>query len=187
MIYLILFFEYFKIGLFSVGGGLATLPFVIDLANKYGWINNKMIADMVAISESTPGPLGVNIATYVGFQSCGIFGGLVATIGLITPSVIIVILVAGLLEKFKNNNIVQGTFEGLRPASIGLIGLAAYEVVKIALLNLDLYKITNNIKDIVDIKRLIFFVVIFYGILKYKKHPVMYIGIAMVVGVVFKM
>ncbi len=93
MIYLILFYEYFKIGLFSVGGGLATLPFLIDLTYKYDWITKPMLADMVAVSESTPGPMGVNIATYVGFENGNVLGGIVAIAGLITPSIIIILII----------------------------------------------------------------------------------------------
>jgi chromate transporter len=187
MIYLILFFEYFKIGLFSVGGGLATLPFLIDLSHKYNWFDESMLADMVAVSQSTPGPLGVNMATYGGFDAAGLLGGVVATVGLITPSIIVILIVAKFLEKFKTNTVVQSVFNGLRPASVGLIAVAGYEVVKIALLNIDLYKVSKNIIDLINIKALILFVIIYYAIIKYKKHPVVYIGAAAMVGILFKL
>lgn len=187
MIYLILFFEYFKIGLFSVGGGLATLPFLIDLTYKYNWFDQAMLADMVAVSESTPGPMGVNIATYAGFETGGFIGGFIATLGLITPSIIVILIVAKFLEKFKSNTIVQSVFNGLRPASVGLIAVAGYEVVKIALLNIDLYKLSRNIMDLINIRALIVFVIIFYAIMKYKKHPVVYIGAAAIVGIILKL
>ena len=90
----LLFTEFFKIGLFSVGGGLATLPFLYDLADKYDWLSDAMIGNMVAVSESTPGPIGVNMATYVGFQHNGVLGAIVATAGLVLPSIIIILLVA---------------------------------------------------------------------------------------------
>ncbi len=187
MIYLVLFFEFFKIGLFSVGGGLATLPFLIDLSHKYNWFDESMLADMVAVSQSTPGPLGVNMATYGGFDAAGFLGGLIATVGLITPSIIVILIIAKFLEKFKTNAIVQSIFNGLRPASVGLIAVAGYEVVKIALLNIDLYKISKNIMDLVNIKAIIIFVIIYYAIVKYKKHPVVYIGAAAIAGVLFKL
>lgn len=187
MIYLILFYEYFKIGLFSVGGGLATLPFLINLTYKYDWLTRSMLADMIAVSESTPGPMGVNIATYVGFENGNVLGGIIATLGLITPSVIIIIIIARFLEKFKENEIVQNVFKGLRPASVGLIAVAGFEVVKIALLNLDLYKDTNNLMNLINIKSLFIFVIIFIAVLKYKKHPIIYIGSAALIGIVLKL
>ncbi|PPV15013.1 chromate transporter [Clostridium butyricum] len=185
MIYLLLFFEFFKTGLFAVGGGLATLPFLINLTYKYDWFNQSMLADMIAVSESTPGPMGVNISTYAGYSSGGISGGIVATLGLITPSIIIIIVIAKFLEKFKTNKSVESVFECLRPASVGLIGVAAFEVVKIALLNINEYLVTNNLLDLLNIKSCILFVIIFYSIIKYKKHPIVYIGISAVIGIIF--
>ncbi len=187
MIYLLLFFEYFKIGLFSVGGGLATLPFLIDLSHKYNWFDESMLADMVAVSQSTPGPLGVNMATYGGFDAAGFLGGIIATVGLITPSIIVILIVAKFLEKFKTNTVVQSVFNGLRPASVGLIAVAGYEVVKIALLNIDLYKVSKNLMDLINIKALILFAIIYYAIIKYKKHPVVYIGAAAIIGILFNL
>lgn len=187
MIYLLLFVEYFKIGLFSVGGGLATLPFLIDLTYKYNWFNQSMLTDMIAVSESTPGPMGVNIATYAGFEAGGIIGGIIATLGLITPSIIVILIIAKFLEKFKENSTVQSIFNGLRPASVGLIAVAGYEVVKITLLNIDVYKVSKQIMDLINIKALIIFIIIFYAVMKYKKHPVIYIGTAAVVGILFKL
>ena len=185
MIYLLLFFEFFKTGLFEVGGGLATLPFLINLTYKYDWFNQSMLADMIAVSESTPGPMGVNISTYAGYSSGGISGGIVATLGLITPSIIIIIIIAKFLEKFKTNKSVESVFECLRPASVGLIGVAAFEVVKIALLNINEYLVTNKLLDLLNIKSCILFVIIFYSIIKYKKHPIVYIGISAVIGIIF--
>ena len=95
---LILIFEFFKIGLFSIGGGLATLPFLYRLADKYPWFSAKQIPDMIAVSESTPGPLGINMATYTGFQHSGVIGSIAATFGLVLPSVIIIILISKVLE-----------------------------------------------------------------------------------------
>ena len=144
-----------------------------------------MLADMIAVSESTPGPMGVNISTYAGYSSGGISGGIVATLGLITPSIIIIIIIAKFLEKFKTNKSVESVFECLRPASVGLIGVAAFEVVKIALLNINEYLVTNNLLDLINIKSCILFAIIFYSIIKYKKHPIVYIGISAVVGIIF--
>lgn len=187
MIYWILFYEYFKIGLFSIGGGLATLPFLINLTYKYDWLTKQSLADMVAVSESTPGPMGVNIATYVGFEKGNVLGGFIATLGLITPSIIIIILIAKVLEKFKENAVVQNIFNGLRPASVGLIIVAGFEVVKIALLNMELYAVTKNIMDLINYKSVIIFAILFYTVMKYKKHPVIYIGAAAAVGIILKL
>ena len=107
MILLQLFFEFFKVGLFSIGGGLATLPFLYDISNTLGWFTHGDIANMIAIAESTPGAIGINMSTYAGYQVDGILGGIVATIGLITPSVIIILVIARLLKKFKENKLVQ--------------------------------------------------------------------------------
>ena len=114
MIYLSLILEFFKIGLFSVGGGLATLPFLIELTYRYDWFDQSMLVDMLAVSESTPGPMGINIATYAGFHTAGILGGILATLGLIAPSLIIIILIAKFLDKFKENTYVKAIFDGLR-------------------------------------------------------------------------
>lgn len=186
MIYVQLVIEFFKIGLFAVGGGLATLPFLIALTFKYTWFDQSMLADMLAVSESTPGPMGVNIATYAGFHSGGILGGIVATLALVAPSVIIIIVVAKFLDKFKENQYVEAIFNGLRPAVVGLIAVAGFEVVKIALLNMDLYKLTHSITDLLYMKGIILFVILFYAISKFKKHPVVYIGIAALIGIIFK-
>ena len=105
MTYLLLFAEFFKIGLLAVGGGLVTLPFLFDLAEKYPWFDVKTLTDMVAISESTPGPLGVNMATYAGFSAAGIGGGIVATLGLVLPSLLIIVLLAKVLQKYRNHPI----------------------------------------------------------------------------------
>ena len=121
MIYLRLFFEFFKTGLFAVGGGLATLPFLNEMADNTGWFTRADLADMIAVSESTPGPIGVNMATYAGFTTAGIPGALIATFGLILPSLIIILLIAGFLKKFSENKVVKGIFAGLRPASVALI------------------------------------------------------------------
>ena len=185
MIYLLLYFEFFKTGLFAVGGGLATLPFLINLTYKYDWFDQSMLADMIAVSESTPGPMGVNIATYAGFSSGGILGGIIATLWLITPSIIIIIIIAKFLEKFKSNKSVEDIFQGLRPASVGLIAVAAFEVIKIALLNINSYMATKNIIDLINIKSFVLFVVIFYAVMKYKKHPIVYIAASAVIGILF--
>ena len=124
MNFLLLYVEFAIIGLFSIGGGLATLPFLHDLGARTGWFTAQLLADMVAISESTPGAIGLNMATYVGYNVEGVLGGIIATIGLVTPSIIIILCIAKIIQKFRQNRFVNATFMGLRPASTALIGVA---------------------------------------------------------------
>ena len=133
MIYLRLFFEFFKIGLFSVGGGLATIPFLQDLGARTGWFTAGDLADMIAVSESTPGPIGVNMSTYVGFTCGGPLGAVVGVLGLVTPSILVILLVSLFLKKFRDSRTVDGVFQGLRPASTALITAAGLSVARIAL------------------------------------------------------
>ena len=184
---LTLFFEFFKTGLFSIGGGLATLPFLYELADKYDWFSRDLLANMIAISESTPGPIGVNISTYAGFSAHGVLGGIVATLALITPSIIIIILVAKFLDKFKDNKYVQDMFYGLRPAVTALIAGAGIEVLKISIFSFEKFQTTNNIIDIINIKSTILFAILFYVSNKYKKHPLFIILISGLAGIIFKL
>ena len=185
--WLILFYEFFKIGLFSIGGGLATLPFLYKLADKYAWFHTGMIADMVAISESTPGPMGVNMATYTGFQFGAVLGGIVATIGLVFPSVIIIIIISKFLQRFRNNPHVEDVFYLLRPAVTGLIGAAGFAVLLTALLHVN--KIADisleNIFGLFGLKECILFVVMLFLTNKFKKHPVIYIAAGAAIGIIF--
>ena len=126
---LLLFAEFFKTGLFAVGGGLATVPFIRDMGATYGWITEAELANIIAIAESTPGPIGVNAATYVGYLVCGIPGAILATLGLVTPSVIIIIFVAKAIKKYSDSYLVQSLFKALRPAAIGLITAAGFSLL----------------------------------------------------------
>lgn len=189
MIYLRLFWEFFKVGLFSIGGGLATLPFLYSLGAKTGWFGTADVANMLAISESTPGPIGVNMATYVGFDCGGILGGVVATLGLVTPSVIVIVLIAMALQAFRTNKYVDAAFYTLRPASTGLIAAAGWSVFVLVLLNLDAFRASYQIGDLLQWKNLILFAVIWVltNLVKpvKKLHPVVFLALAAVVGIVF--
>jgi chromate transporter len=134
MLYLRLFYEFFKTGLFAVGGGMATLPFLYDMGARTGWFTAGQLADMMAVSESTPGPIGVNMATYAGYLTGGIPGAVVATLGLICPSIIIVLLIAILLKNFRDNRYVNAVFYGLRPASTAMVASAGLTVAGLTLL-----------------------------------------------------
>ena len=135
MLYLRLFYEFFKTGLFAIGGGLATLPFLNDMADRTGWFTRSQLADLLAVSESTPGPIGVNMATYVGYTTGNIPGALIATLGLITPSVIVILIVAAVLNAFRDSKYVNAAFYGLRPASTAMVAAAGIGVVLLALLD----------------------------------------------------
>lgn len=128
-VYLQLYWEFFKTGLFAVGGGMATIPFLKDIGEKTGWYTYTDLMNMLAVSESTPGPIGINMATYVGFTVGGPLGSVVATIGEVTPSIIVILVIAALLKNFRDNKYVNNAFYGLRPASTGLIGAACIAVI----------------------------------------------------------
>lgn len=133
MIYLTLFYEFFKIGLFSIGGGMATLPFLMDLTNKYDWYTKSELTNMIAISESTPGPVGINMSTYAGYQAAGILGAIVSTCSMVVAPVVIIMIVAGFMEKFYKNPSVQSIFYGVRPAVTAAIGFAVWGLIEITL------------------------------------------------------
>jgi chromate transporter len=134
MMLLRLYWEFFQVGLFAVGGGLATLPFLYSLGTRTGWFTTAQVADMLAVSESTPGPIGVNMATYVGFTAGGIPGAVIATLGLVAPSYLVILLVCRVLEKTRNNPWVDSVFTCLRPVSTALITAAGLSVAALVLL-----------------------------------------------------
>ncbi len=186
MILLRLFAEFAKTGLFSVGGGLATLPFLYEMSTNTGWFSHADVADMIAISESTPGAIGINMSTYAGFKTAGIPGGILATFGLALPSIIIILIIAKFLEKFRTNRLVEGAFYGLRPASIAMITVAGLNVAKVSLINLAAWEASHHIGDLFVWKALALGVVLFIAQKKLKWHPVIFIAISAVVGIVFK-
>lgn len=187
MIYLRLFFEFCRVGLFSVGGGLATIPFLTDLGERTGWFTSGQLADMIAISESTPGPMGVNMATYVGFTSGGVLGGVVSTLGLVFPSIVIILIIAQFLQKFRQSKAVDGVFYGLRAASVALITAAMLQVARIALfrpaqgLESAFFNYPNGPAILLAVA---VFVCVKFTPLK-KIHPIFFIIASAAVGVVF--
>jgi len=185
MVFLRLFYEFFKTGLFSVGGGLATLPFLYEMSGNTGWFSTADIANMIAVSESTPGPIGINMSTYAGFTTAGVPGGVVASLGLAAPSVIIILIIAKFLEKFRNNRFVEGAFYGLRPASIAMITVAGLNVARVALVNMDALA-AGNYGEFFLWKAILLGIAIFIGQRKLKWSPVIFIAIAAVVGIVFQ-
>ena len=185
MIYLKLFYEFFKTGLFAVGGGLATLPFLSDMGNRTGWFTQAQLADMLAVSESTPGPVGVNMATYVGFETSGVLGAVVATLGLVTPSVIVILIVASFLKAFRSNRFVDAAFYGLRPASTAMVASAGIGVVLLSLVDTGASGLALfRWKELV-LAAVILVLTRWVPVTK-KLHPIVFIGAAAVVGIVFR-
>ncbi|USF27682.1 putative chromate transport protein [Firmicutes bacterium ASF500] len=182
----LLFLEFAKVGLFAVGGGLATIPFLQDMGTRTGWFTNADLTTMIAVSESTPGPMGVNMATYVGFETAGLPGAVLATLGLITPSIVVIIVIAGFLEKFRQSKTVDSVFRGLRPASTALIAAAGLSValsVFVAVGGVETHAFT--LRWPVVILSAVIFLCTQQKKLK-KLHPVAFIAIAAVAGAVFQ-
>lgn len=179
------FWEFFKIGLFAVGGGPATIPFLFELSDKTGWFTNQELTNMIAISESTPGPIGLNMATYVGFSTLGFFGGLVSTFGLVLPSVIVIIIIAKFMANFSQNSYVKNAFWGIRPAVTALICAAVISMIKASL-----FVIGENGARTPAIGSIIVCVVAF-GLLQVPKlkklHPGLWILTAAIIGIVFSL
>lgn len=180
-LFLEMFWRFFTCGLFSVGGGLATLPFLYSISEQTGWYSFDDISNMIAISESTPGPLGVNMATYVGYQTTGLAGALLAPLSLVLPSVIIIVMVSKVLEKFKTAAVVQHALYGLRAASAALIAAAGIEVMKIAFLRAD--SGAGDMFAMIQWESLLLAVLLFVGLKKFPRHPIFYILISAVIGV----
>ena len=196
MLYLQLYWEFFKTGLFAVGGGLATLPFLYRMADATRWFTRAQLTDMIAVSESTPGPIGVNMATYVGYITglqdgpvTAVLGAAIATLGLITPSIIIILIIAKFLKAFGGNKTVQGAFYGLRPASTALIASAGLGVAAIVFLN-PAFSETKAFADLLDWKSvaLAAVLIVLTRFLKPTKklHPIVFIALSAVVGIVFR-
>lgn len=197
MIYLQLFWEFFKTGLFAVGGGMATIPFLYDLSDKTGWFSHKDLANMIAVGESTPGPIGVNMATYVGYVTgmeqggvlAALLGAITATLGLITPSVIIILIIAAILKSFRDSKYVNSAFYGLRPASTGLIAAAGISVIISNLFLADQFA-AGNILGGFNWKGIILAIILWLGtnvVEKTKKfHPIVFIGFSALIGIIFQ-
>ena len=172
MILWLLFYEFFKIGLFAIGGGAVTIPFLFDLTEKYDWFSKEQLIDMIAVSQSTPGPIGVNMATFAGFQTAGIGGGIIATIGLVLPSLVIVILVSKILRKYMNSPLLSEIMLAIRPVVIALIMFASFELF---------------VLSITSWYRAGFAVLLFVMVWFYKRSPIFYILLSGVLGVVLKL
>ncbi|MCQ2582849.1 MAG: chromate transporter [Treponema sp.] len=182
----LVFWEFFKIGLFAVGGGPATLPYLMELSDKFNWFTMEELTNMIAVSESTPGPLGINMATYVGYQTLGIWGGVVATLGLVTPSLIIICLIAAFFNKFNSNKIVQSAFSAIRPAVTAIIAVSVLGICRVTLFTA--FDLSAGL--IQPLWHIIIFAVVILGLLQFKKlkkiHPFLWFVVGAIVGIVFK-
>ena len=196
-LFLQLFWEFFKTGLFAVGGGMATIPFLYEMSDKNpDWFTHADLANMIAVSESTPGPIGVNMATYVGFRVMGdyglgwsILGSVLATVSLVLPSLIIVVIIAKMMNKYMSNKYVQWAFGGLRPAVTGLIAAAGWSVIELTLLDLTSFNLARFWEAINIPAVIIFAVILFLTMFKKTKklHPIVFIGACAVLGILLKL
>lgn len=182
MIYIRLFYEFFKAGLFAVGGGLATLPFLQEISRTTGWYTAQDLMDLIAISESTPGAIGINAATYAGFHACGVTGGIVATLGLVTPSILVIILISKILDKFKESALVKNIFYGLRPASTGLIAAAGFSVVLATLIHVA--ELPTDPVGAFNWFGLLLAAVLWWAVKRFNRHPVVYIAVSALAGII---
>ena len=179
---IILMLEFFKTGLFAVGGGLATIPFLAEMGAKYGFFTIEMLSTMIAVSESTPGPIGVNMATYVGYNTAGFVGALTTTLSLVTPSLIVICIVAKFYQQFKQAKIVQMIFAGIKPAVVAFIFAACLSLVITVLFNQELTGI-----HFFNIKAIILLVILLLARYKYKDiHPIAFIVVSAIIGILFK-
>ena len=186
MIYLQLFLQFFKVGLFTVGGGLASIPFLQELGQKTLWFTQAELVNMIAISESTPGAIGVNMATYIGYECAGILGSLLATIGLVAPSYIIIVIIYQIMKAFKENRVVQNIFYFIRPVSVALIASA---LVTILVLNIIALDQAYNLGFSVKVLPLILTGVL-YGLSKiklFKSKPLLILLLSGIIGLVFSL
>ncbi len=179
-----LFIEFFQIGLFAVGGGPATIPFLMDIPARHDWYEVSDVAKMLAVSESTPGPIGINMATYAGYNAAGFAGGIVATFSLVLPSLIVIVLIAKLLENFSKNLYVKSAFYTIRPAVTGLIATAVLGIWETTLFTVPDGAFRLPVLPLV--LGAVFFAAM--NIKKLKKlHPAFWILCGAVVGIVFQM
>ena len=190
-----LYFEFFKTGLFSVGGGMATIPFLQHMGETTGWFTNEDLTMMIAVSESTPGPLGINMATYVGYETAQIPGALVATLGVITPGIIIILLIASFLNKFRSSRSVEAVFSGLRPASTALIVAAGLSVAASVLLFHQSGGHAVGPEQYVPVYQVFYWRAVLLTMAAFaamtwtplkKLHPICYIAAAAVIGILFQ-
>lgn len=187
MIWIYMFWEFFKAGLFASGGGLATLPFLYAISASTGWFTTIDIANMVALSESTPGPLGINMATFAGYRTLGTLGGIWASLSITSPALIIITLISKTLEKFKNSKIIPALFYGLAPCSVALMTAAGLGIAKLSFLKGEEPTLSTFPWVFIDFKSLTLAIFLWIIYRKYKKHPIFYIALSAIIGILFEL
>lgn len=181
-----LFFVFMYIGFFAVGGGLVAASFMQNvLVNQYGLISAEKFYSMLAISESTPGPIGINIATYIGTELYGVPGGIIATIGEVLPSIVTIILIAKFFSKFQEKPLVKSIFKTLRPVTSGLVLCVLVQIFKLSILNFSTQNSDSGFLQIFNFPALVIFAVSLVVLFKTKVHPVVVVIFGAVFGVVF--
>ena len=184
---LVLAFEYFKIGAVAIGGGYTVIPFLYYLVEKYNWFNVSEITQMIAISNLTPGPIGINMATFVGIKVGGTFGAAFTTVAFMVPSFIIITILSKFLKKNKENPLINNILYGLRPAAVALIGVAGLKIMNETCFHLEKFKQTFNFWDLISFKSFVLLAVFTALGLKMRKNPIILIVISIFVGLVVKL
>ena len=185
MIYLQLAFAFFKAGLFAIGGGLATLPYLMEMTKTHPeWFTLTELMNMVAISQSTPGPIGINMASYVGFHVGGLLGVVVTTFSIVLPSFIIILIVVRVLDRFRENRFINGGLEALRPTVTGLIAAAGFSVLWATI-----FQTVNGVAQFQWLAFVLF--ICMFTVLQFmpfkKLHPIIYIAAGAIIGIVLQL
>ena len=182
--FLIIIGSFFLTGLFAIGGGLAAIPIMQQFfVGKF--IDSELFYNMIAISESTPGPIGVNMATYIGFEHFGVFGGIATTLALVLPSFIVILIIARAYSGFQNNIYVKRGLYGIRAAVVGLIASAAYTVLTATIFTPVKFAANPTFYNLFDFRQLAIFAVIFALYKIFKKHPLWYVLFGALCGIIF--
>ena len=182
MIYIRLFYEFFITGILIFGGGLASIPFLQQMGERTGWFTQQQLATIIAIGETTPGPMGINMATFTGYTVAGTLGGIVATAGLLTPSIALALVVARLLVKFRTSQIVNGAFYSLRPTSVALIAFAGLTVLLISISPTE-----AEPERLINLRAAIFAVILFPLTLIFRVHPMIFLASSAIIGIIFRL
>jgi len=183
MSYLELFLTFFYIGAFTIGGGLVALTLMQQQLLEPGFISPERFFSMVAVSESTPGPIGINMATYLGFEFHGIPGAVIATAGTVLPSLIVILIIARFLHAWREIPLVRAAFYGIRAGTTGMIAVAAWKVLTVAVLPVDVFRESRNLSDLLNPAVLVFFALVCAAYRKFDLHPVVFIFTGAVFGV----
>lgn len=185
MIYFQLFYEFCKVAIFTFGGGMASIPFLEEMAVRTGWFSLAQLTDFIAISESTPGPIAVNIATYAGYNTAGYLGGVCATMGLVFPAIVLMTIVAKFITAFRGNKYIDWAFYGLRPCVLALILSALLGIAKVTLFieGATLATLFGSINW--RAMGIFVLVAVLQNVKKFKKlHPVVFLAMSAVLGIV---